>query len=385
MFSSVLKGQIPVWKLELPIDQLFGYNLYEKFRLGLGVYTSDRLMKNLRFGGYFAYGFGDKAWKWGGESKVMISHKRNIFLRMRYHQNVVERGGNEFDINGATLFDPSKMRELYISNMDSERLAQVAVQGDIKANVSVQLGGNYRRLWYTQGYGFRPDTAASFNAKTDVVETYAELYWSPFEKYMLLGDQKFQVESRFPKLRFRVAKGWDTFLTGEYDYLRLSASISQRLKFNFLGSLDYAITAQKTTGNVPMALNHVVNGTYTKWAISITNSFETVAPGRFYHDEQVAVFLRYNFPAIKMKSPWTEPQFSIHHAVGFGSMRSAGIHQLEYDTMEKGYSEVGLIFNGLLTSGSTTLGIGGFYNYGAYADKDWKNNIYPKIAIGFAF
>lgn len=385
LFSSVLKGQIPVWKLELPVDQLFGYNLYEKFRLGLGVYTSDRLMKNFRFGGYFAYGFGDKAWKWGGESTVIFSHKRNFFLRMRYHEDVAERGGNQFDINGAALFDPTKMRELYISNMDRERLAQVAIQGDVKANFTVQLGGNYRRLWYTQGYGFRPDTSFSLNAKTDVVETYAELYWSPFEKYMLLGDQKFMVESKYPKFRFKVTKGWDTWLTGEYDYLRLSASVSQRLKFNFLGSLDYAITAQKTTGTVPMALNHVANGTYTKWAISVTNSFETVAPGRFYHDEQVALFLRYNFPAIKTKSAWTEPQFSVHHAVGFGNMRNAGIHQLEFDTMEKGYSEVGVILNGLLTSGSTALGIGGFYNYGAYSDKDWKKNIYPKIAVGFIF
>ncbi|MFZ9029233.1 MAG: DUF5686 family protein [Crocinitomicaceae bacterium] len=385
MFSSVVKGQIPVWKLELPIDQLFGYNLYEKFRLGLGVYTSDRLMKNFRFGGYFAYGFGDKAWKWGGESKVMFSHKRNFFLRMRYNEDVVERGGNQFDINAAAFLDPSTMRELYISNMDRERLAQVALQVDVKANFTIQLGGNYRRLWYTQGYGFRPDTSFNFNAKTDVVETYAEFYWSPFEKYMLLGDQKFQVESKYPKFRFRVAKGWDTWLTGEYDYLRLSASVSQRLKFNFLGSLDYALTAQKTTGTVPMALNHVANGTYTKWAISVTNSFETVAPGRFYHDEQVALFLRYNFPAIKTKSAWTEPQFSVHHAIGFGNMRNAGIHQLEFDTMDKGYSEVGVILNGLLTSGSTALGVGGFYNYGAYSDKDWKKNIYPKIAVGFIF
>ena len=66
-------------------------------------------------------------------------------------------------------------------------------------------------------------------------------------------------------------------------------------------------------------------------------------------------------------------------------MRNPGIHQLEFDTMDKGYSEVGVILNGLLTSGATSLGIGGFYNYGAYSDKDWTKNIYPKIAVGFNF
>ena len=86
---------------------------------------------------------------------------------------------------------------------------------------------------------------------------------------------------------------------------------------------------------------------------------------------------------IKTKSAWTEPQFSVHHAVGFGNMCNAGIHQLEFHTMDKGYSEVGLILNGLLTSGAATIGVGGFYNYGAYSDKDWTRNIYPKLAVGF--
>ena len=381
MLSSALKGQIPLWKLELPIDQLFGYNLYEKFRLGLGVYTSDRLMKNFRFGGYFAYGFGDKAWKWGGESKVIFNHKRNLFFRIRYYEDVFERGGNKFDINSAAFLDPSTIRDLYIANMDRERLAQIAFQVDAKANLTIQLGGNYRRLWYTQGYGFRRDASFNFNAKTDVVETYAEFYWSPLEKYMLLGDQKIQVESKYPKFRLRVTKGWDTWLTGEYDYLRFSASISQRLKFNFLGSIEYAITAQRTDGDVPLALNHVVNGTYTKRALSIVNSFETAAPGRFYHDEQIAFFFRYNFPPIKTESKWNEPQISLHHAIGFGNMRSTGIHDWEFDTMDKGYSEFGLILNGTFTNGPTSFGVGVFYNYGAYMDKDWKNNIFSKIAL----
>lgn len=381
--TTLLDGQIPVWKLEIPIMSLFNYNLYEKYRVGLGLYTSNRLMKHFRVGGYFAYGFGDKEWKYGGEGKVIFNHRRGLFLRMRYQQDVVERGGNSYDINNLALVDASSLRQFYIGSMDRERLIQVALQGDVKANLTLQLGGNYRRLWYTQDYAYQPDTLTPPNAKADVVETYMELYWSPFEKYMLLGDRKVQVESKFPKFRARVAKGWDSWLSGEYDYLRLSASVSQRIKFNFLGSLDWAVTAEKTVGDVPMVLNQVVNGTGTNWAISVTNSFETVRPTRFYHDEQVAFFLRYNFPAIKTKSTWNEPQFSIHHAFGFGNMRSSGIHELEFETMDKGYSEVGLILNGLLTSGFTSIGIGGFYNYGVYADPDWQKNIYPKIAVGF--
>lgn len=382
--TTIMNGQIPVWKLEIPVASLLNYNLYEKYRVGLGVYTSDRLMKYFRTGGYFAYGFGDKSWKYGGEAKVMFNHKRSFFLRTRYQQDVIERGGNKFDINRLALLDASAMRQFYIQNMERERLIQVALQGDIKANLTVQLGGNYRRLWYTRGYGYQPDSLTAPNAKADVVETYMELYWSPFEKYMLLGNQKVQVESKYPKFRARVAKGWDNMLTGEYDYLRIATSVSQRVKFNFIGSLDWSITAEKTMGNTPMVLNQVVNGTGTNWGVSVTNSFETVKPGRFYHDEQAALFLRYNFPAINTKAKWNEPQFSLHHAIGFGKMRSSAIHTFDFETMDKGYSEFGVILNGLYVSGFTSIGIGGFYNYGAYSDKDWQKNIYPKVAVGFA-
>lgn len=387
LLQSLMAGNIPVWKFDIPLISLFNYNLYEKYRLGLGLNTSKRLMKNVILGGYFAYGTGDKVWKYGGKSEFYFSRKRNFYLGLKYHQDVLERGGNDFSINSGSVLDPAGLRQFYIGSMDNQRLAEVALQGDIKANLTLRLSGNYERIWFTNEYHYFPDgdTLAITPSKTDLVETSVELYWSPLEKFMLLGDQKLSMGAKCPKFRLKATKGWNNLLTGDYDYLRLSAQITQHIDLRLMGSLDWCITASKTIGNAPMIVNQVVNGTASNWGVSVMNSFETIKPASFYHTEQAALFLRYTFPAIKTKSDWNEPQFALHHAAGYGLMSRSQDHGLDFQTMEKGYYEAGLILNNIYVSGFTGLGLACFYKYGPYADADWKQNIVPKIAVSFTF
>ena len=105
----------------------------------------------------------------------------------------------------------------------------------------------------------------------------------------------------------------------------------------------------------------------------------------FYTTEQVALFTRFDFTKFKTKAAWNEPQIGVHYAFGSGNFSGREMHQLDFETMHKGYQEVGLILNGLLVSSSSAIGIGGFYNIGAYASTDWRKNIVPKIAVKFQF
>jgi hypothetical protein len=90
------------------------------------------------------------------------------------------------------------------------------------------------------------------------------------------------------------------------------------------------------------------------------------------------------FNAFKTKADWNEPQIAVHHAIGFGEMRSVSGHSNVFSTMEKGYYEGGLILNGIITSKAYGVGLGGFYRYGSYANSDWKKNIVPKISLTIA-
>jgi hypothetical protein len=108
-----------------------------------------------------------------------------------------------------------------------------------------------------------------------------------------------------------------------------------------------------------------------------------MVPSTFYSRDQVSLFTRYTFPAIKTKAKWNEPTFSLHHGIGYGSRSEIDESLLPYGSMERGYMEGGLILDKVLISGFSGLGVGCFYRYGAYMDSDWKNNIVPKISIAF--
>jgi hypothetical protein len=54
-------------------------------------------------------------------------------------------------------------------------------------------------------------------------------------------------------------------------------------------------------------------------------------------------------------------------------------------TMDKVYHEAGILLNGLWVSGATSFGVGVFGTVGYYASKDWRQNVVPKLSIGYVF
>jgi hypothetical protein len=89
------------------------------------------------------------------------------------------------------------------------------------------------------------------------------------------------------------------------------------------------------------------------------------------------------FRPIKTKASWNEPRFGLHHAIGFGNFTNREDHQWAFETMDKGFYEAGFIFDGILTSNFTSIGLGAFYRYGYYSNADWKQNIVPKLVLSF--
>src|SRR6218665_2032036 len=66
-FNALATGQFQLGYVGLDLKHLLRANEYEGLRLGLGLSTSNKLSRHFSIGGYGGYGFGDKAWKDGGE------------------------------------------------------------------------------------------------------------------------------------------------------------------------------------------------------------------------------------------------------------------------------------------------------------------------------
>ena len=71
--ERLLSGRIPVGPFDLLLDRFMRLNDYEGYRLGVGATTNDKVSRYFSLGGYFAYGFKDKEWKYGGDFTLKLS------------------------------------------------------------------------------------------------------------------------------------------------------------------------------------------------------------------------------------------------------------------------------------------------------------------------
>lgn len=382
LLASVLEGKIPLGYVQLDILRFMDYKAYEGYRFGLGLETSKKLMKRAKVGGYFGYGTRDKAWKYGGYGNIQLFPSHFVNLSARYQQDLIERGGVEFlsELGGFNL--AGLPQHLYIMNMENQRLGEVALSGYITPNVRLMLAGSYQRISFTQNYNWTsPERTINAGDQFEVAETTAELTWTIREKVKYLGDRRISLGSKWPKITAKYAQSITGIGKSDLAYRRINLSIQQIVPIRAVGKFVYKIEAGKSLGELPLYLSQIARGTGGQWNLSVPNTFETMKPSTFYGTEQLAIFTRFALKAFKMKWKWTAPQISVHHAMGTGNFKNTTEHSVPVKSMNKGYYEAGIIFNDLLKLNGLGLGIGGFYNYGAYALPQAEKNITLKIGL----
>ncbi len=371
------EGKIPLGKyINLDLQRVITFRNYEGYRLGAGLETSQNLMRNLQIGGYFGWGTRDKEWKYGGHATIHLNKKKGIRFDLRYQQDLLERGGTLFHEN-FPLISNNLYRQFFIAQMDRQRLGELVFSWDLKSNIELKAIGNYQRLWFTQDYSY---SKLSMN-ELDVAESGVELTWNILEKSMMIGTRKVSLGKKYPQIRVKAVRGWKGIAESDIDYLRLNAQISHTTRVGTIGKFTWRIAGAKVIGDVPLALTFNGDGTRQFWNISVPNTFETMSAGSFYTTDQVSLFTRFMFRAIKTKATWNEPRLGLHHAIGFGKFTNREDHQLTFETMDKGFYEAGLIFDGMLTTSTASIGLGAFYRYGYYSNSDWKQNIVPKVVF----
>ncbi|MFM1947347.1 MAG: hypothetical protein RL207_1630 [Bacteroidota bacterium] len=381
MAKVLSSGRIPLGYVNLDVSRLFSVNGFEKTRLGLGFENSDKVIPWMTASIYGAYGFGDKVWKYGGALDFHLDPSTKTNLKLFYSNDVVEVGGNV--LYKTSLFyaqDPGRM--LFVNNMSYQKKAGIQFSTIIRANKHLTLELNYQQNQFTNGYQFMQQASCSAFMSSLLFS------WAIREKGVILGDVFLPKGSKFPKIQIKVEKAWNmpSLDVASMDFLRLQFNAFHVTTIPGNGRLTWNVRAAWTNVPTPLLYQQAVHASYVKRSISIPNTFETVAVSEFYHQQQVNVFLRYIWNAQRTKAKWNEPQFGIHYAFGYGTMSNQSAHNLSFQTMDKGFHEAGLLFNGLYVSGQSSIGFGIFTRFGAYANTgNWKSNVYPKLSFGYVF
>ncbi|MFM6935385.1 MAG: DUF5686 family protein [Flavobacteriales bacterium] len=374
-------GKIPLGYMNIDATKLFAVNGFEKTRLGLGIENSDRVLPWVTANASVAYGFGDKKVKYGGFLEFHLDPSTKTNLKLFYSNDVAEVGGNvAYKTNMFYSQDAGRM--IFVNNMVYQKKAGIQLSTIVRANKHFTLELNYQQNQFTNGY--------QFNQQSSCTAFMSSLFfsWAIREKGIILGDVFVPKPARFPKLQIKVEKAWKipTFDLTSLDFLRVQFNVFHVTTIPGNGRFTWNVRAAWTNVPTPLLYQQAVNASYVKRSISIPNTFETVGVTEFYHQQQVNVFLRYIWNAQRTKAKWNEPQFGLHYAFGYGTMNSQQFHTMSFNTMSKGFHEAGVLLNGLYVSGKSSMGIGVFTRFGAYANTgNWKLNVYPKISFGYVF
>lgn len=385
LVTALANGKLPVGYFNIDLSRIIDFNLYEGYRIGAGLETSEKMMKRITVGGYFAWGSRDKEWKYGGFSEFKLAPRRDLRILAEFHQDVLNRGGIEFLTTRNTFSIDRFYRNFYIKNMERQKLAQLAVSGYILPSVKIAVFGNYQRINMTGDYMYTPMPLDPSNRSFDVSEAGIELNWKYGERFMLFGNTRVSQGSKYPRCLIKVVKGIADIKGSKQDYLRLNAEISHTISLRAFGKFNWSLSASKTWGDVPLFLLQNPRATGKNWNLSVPNTFETMLPSTFYSDEQVSLFTRLSFLPWKTSIKIFQPRLSLHHAIGFGQMHHPEDHINggNFKTMEKGYYEGGIIIDHILSSNLYGIGLGLFTNYGHYAKPQFDKNLMIKLSISF--
>ncbi|WP_127845001.1 DUF5686 and carboxypeptidase-like regulatory domain-containing protein [Psychroflexus aestuariivivens] len=384
--NKLSQGLIPWGKFDIPIGRLFSYNRYEGFRLGAGIQTNEKLMKNVKIGGYIAYGFEDETWKFGGHLDFKLNRDQDMFLTLNFQNDVREIGTSGMTRKSSVLND---LRDVIASDMDRiQRYAIEFVRRDFKYATWL-VGLSRTRVSPQYDYLFT-NSAGSFGDYYNTEATFG-LRYAHREKIVDNQFQRMSLGTDYPIFNLRYAHGFSGIWDSQFDFNKIEASIHQRFFTKNFGSTTYRLQAGYVDSALPIGLMFTGEGSNDDdIAIVMPNTFQTMLPYEFLSDRYAHVFLTHDFGSLIFKSGNFKPGIILHHNLGWGDLANPQQQNYEFNIKDQVFTEVGLELTKILKIEYLDLyylglGVGGFYRYGAYSFDKTSDNFVFKANLSISF
>jgi hypothetical protein len=393
MAQIMSTGMIPLGPINLDMNRLIRYNEYEGLRLGIGLGTSDKVSKKMVLSGYYGYGFRDTHTKFGGNFRVHIYKKRNLWTEVFYENDVHETGGNQ--LAREDLSRVNNYYQLLVNRMDRYEKKGVKFNGRLIGNLTGTLFAEetFTKMFKNIEHEYATSDLASVSRNSfSTFTTGFLLRYAPGEKLARMGNREIRLGGRWPILWARFTRGWDSMGEGEINFNRIDFATEKTFKIKNLGHFTMRVNTGYNPDNTPLTLLYNAQGSnninYDKnrfVGIASPFAFETMRVNEFMHSQFVGVHLRHNFKNLLYKSKNFKPEFILVHNMLWGEMKYAEKQNAKFKQAIQGYQESGLQVDRLLNSNFTAFGLGVFYRYGPYAFDKTIENIAGKISVSLSF
>lgn len=380
-----ITGRVPVKFIDIDLSRLYSYNAYEKSRLGLGLYTNDKLIKNISVGGWFGYGFKDKEWKYGASSKVYFNNKKEHWAEVAY-ENTYRNSGN---VSIHRELDMRYYRSLLLDNVDR-------VEG-YTATLHGRMGYFEGDIQYKQHsliprYSYKWGTTDALDKEFNVTEASVHFRYAYKEKRAPVFGYYFPVATNYPVFYLNLSAGRIADFGYGASYQRIIGAVNYRKHINRWGKDIIRVEAGALFTNqhipVPRSFLLAANGyKLDKSYLYVYGGLVTMLPYTYYNDKYASLLYRHEFDRMLYKTRYSSPYISIAHNLLYGSLNKE--HTLtagDLGVPAVGYHESGLMLNRILRLNYLNiayidLNAGAFYHW--YGPFDWSNNGTFVFGLGF--
>ncbi|MBK3519129.1 DUF5686 and carboxypeptidase-like regulatory domain-containing protein [Carboxylicivirga marina] len=372
---SFVKGYLPMGKLQLDLSKLIDYNDYEGLKLGAGIYTSPSLSENFTTGGYYTYGFGDKASKYGAKLSVTPFAKKDSRIYLEYKDDVYATGTYEF-MDG-------------VKNLSSERFSRFLTE-TMDLSQGWATGVDFRFLKFFKAGVFyvnqdiAPQVAYKF-MESDIVangfsmqEAGIKLRWANKEMFISSPLGLISKGTSWPTVWFNASKGqWKDDET--LGYSRIESRIHKQ--FNYANSMYTTVRLEGgyMSGDYPSTLLYSTLGSYKSFTLLVPYTFGTMRMNEFAASEFAALYFSHGIPLSLNTDNRIKPEIVLSTNIALGNAPNG------VSTFDKGYYESGIYLKNLFSNFIFQYGLSVHYRYGAYHLPESMDNWAFKLGLEFVF
>jgi len=383
--QTMAKGGIQIGKFEWVYTDLFRFSNFEGFTPGFGWRTGSNFSRYFQVYAYGGYAFKPKVWQYKFESKFFLQpENQKNHLGIFISRGLVEPA--TFDYPSGSISPVT--RRFFAQRMDIQHQVGVFAGFQPSRSMLIRISANQIQHEPRFNYAFlnpeRGEIQTDFKfAETEIWMRYA---WKA-QTFRFLGFDS-ELKSDRPVIALRIAKGWKGIGGGEFNYLRIHGMLNYTLRLRKLGATSMAFEGGWSSEDVPYAGLFTPVGTGAGWNnLSLNYAFETMQPYEFVSNQSAHLYLEHRFGRLTDKKSWFQPQPSLIHRMGWGTLTRPGMHQqIPLKSMEQGYFESGIALNSLLrfnyvNIGWLSAGVKVLYRYGPYRLALFEDNVALRLTL----
>lgn len=373
--QTLLSGKISVKFIDIDLDKIVVFNEHEYCRLGLGLHTNNRITKYVSVGGYFGYGFSDKAFKYGFDALFKFDNFYDLHFTFAYKKDLSESANPKFINEKITLLSPNSYRDYFVLQLDRMEQKHFDLNFIMLKYLKTSFAFDVINKQPDYDYYYKK-LFNNFNFTTLTLG----LRYAYKETYVKTRDYKFSMGTKYPILEFQYTHGFDGLLNGQYNFNRYEAKISGSIYTKLVGKTSITLKAGYLDSDIPYS--EMFNGlpSFNSIYLYAPISFVTMRYNEFATNRYAILFFTHSFGKLLINKKRFHPEIAITTNVLWGDNTFNSSHfvsgggNLQFKTPDKVYLESGLLINNVLNLQIYGIGVGVYYRYGYYTfDKIWDN------------